>query len=124
MEDSHLISFPKDKLQKILEQNNHLAMELMQFITDNLSVVKEQLLEMAYASVRKKTASTILKFAEKLEKDPNGRLHVLRSDLASVAGMATETLIRTLSSFKKEGLINIEDRNIQLLDLEGLKKVY
>lgn len=123
MEDTQLISFPKDTLQKILENNNHLAMELMQMLTENLSEIKEQLLQMAYASVRRKTASTILKFAEQLEKDAQGRLHILRSDLASVAGMATETLIRTLSSFKKEGLIDIQDRNIRLLDLEGLKKV-
>ena len=123
MEETQLISFPNDTLQKILENNNHLAMELMQMLTENLSEIKEQLLQMAYASVRRKTANTILKFAEQLEKDSQGRLHILRSDLASVAGMATETLIRTLSSFKKEGLIDIQDRNIRLLNLEGLKKV-
>jgi len=40
-----------------------------------------------------------------------------------VAGMAQESLIRTLSDFKKEGLIEIEGRNIRILDVEALKKV-
>ena len=47
---------------------------------------------------------------------------MLRSDLASVAGMATETLIRTLSAFKKEGLIAINDREIGILDSGKTKK--
>ncbi len=124
MENVRLVAIGKDEVNAILKENHQLAMELVHLLSENLSDAKEQLLEMAYASVRRKTASTILKFAEKLQKDSEGRLHVLRSDLASVAGMATETLIRTLSSFKKEGLIHIEDRNIQILDMNGLKKVY
>ncbi len=124
MEDVSVVAIARDELKNVLQENHQLAMELMQLLTENLSDTKEQLLEMAYGSVRKKTASTILKFAEKLPKDQQGRLHILRSDLASVAGMATETLIRTLSSFKKEGLIQIEDRNIQILDMEALGRVY
>ncbi|WP_337251772.1 Crp/Fnr family transcriptional regulator [Maribacter halichondriae] len=102
MEDVTAVSIARDELKNILRENHQLTMELMQMLTENLSDTKEQLLEMAYGSVRKKTARTILKFAEKLPKDHQGRLHILRSDLASVAGMATETLIRTLSNFKKK----------------------
>ncbi len=124
MEDTQLVAMSKDELKSILENNHGLALELMQFLAENLSDAKEQLLEMAYASVRRKTANTILKFAEKLQKGHQGKLQILRSDLASVAGMATETLIRTLSSFKKEGLIQIEERNIKVLDMEGLSRIH
>lgn len=123
MMDIQVIGMAKVEFKEVLQDNPKIAMELMELLTENLSETKEQLLEMAYGSVRKKTATTILRFAGKLEKDSQGRLHILRSDLASVAGMATETLIRTLSSFKKEGLISIEDRDIQILDMEGLEKV-
>lgn len=123
MEESCLVSISTQQLKNILDKNHPLAMELMQVLSENLSDAKEQLLEMAYGSVRRKTASTILKFAEKLQKDADGNLHILRSDLASVAGMATETLIRTLSSFKKEGLISIDNRNIKILDTEALGRV-
>lgn len=124
LEETIAMGIAKDTLRQILEENHFLAMELMQLLTENLSEAKEQLLNMAYGSVRKKTANTLYKFADKLQKDQKGSVHILRSDLASVAGMATETLIRTLSSFKKEGLIRIEDRNIQILDLEGLRKIF
>ena len=50
-------------------------------------------------------------------------IRITRSDLASVAGIAIETLIRTLSAFKKEGLIEIEGRVIRVLDLHRLELV-
>ena len=106
-----------------MEQNSELVMELLQLLSEDLTQIKEQLLQMAYGSVRKKTASTLLKFADKLQKDEAGNIHVLRSDLASVAGMATETLIRTLSNFKKEGIIEIEDRDIRILDMDRLERI-
>jgi CRP-like cAMP-binding protein len=78
---------------------------------------------MAYSSVYKKTATTILKFAEKLNRTPEDPIKISRNDLASVAGIATETLIRTMSSFKKQGLIEIEGRNIKIVDLEKLQQI-
>ena len=123
MEDSTLIGLHKDQLKILLEQNSELVMELLQLLSEDLIQIKEQLLQMAYGSVRKKTASTLLKFADKLQKDEAGNIHVLRSDLASVAGMATETLIRTLSNFKKEGIIEIQDRDIRILDMDRLEKI-
>jgi len=124
MEDSTLVGVNKEKLSAVLQENHGLAMELMHVLAESLTDAKQQLLEMAYGSVRKKTASTILKFADKLKQDKHGNMHILRSDLASVAGMATETLIRTLSSFKKEGLIAMEDHNIRILDEETLSRIY
>ena len=124
MEDSTLVGVNKEKLIAVLQENHGLALELMHVLAESLTDAKQQLLEMAYGSVRKKTASTILKFADKLKQDKHGNMHILRSDLASVAGMATETLIRTLSSFKKEGLIAMEDHNIRILDEETLSRIY
>lgn len=124
LEDTSLVGVSKESLLTVLNENHGLAMELMHVLAESLTEAKQQLLEMAYGSVRKKTASTILKFADKLEQDQRGNIHILRSDLASVAGMATETLIRTLSSFKKEGLISMEDHSIRILDAERLRKIY
>jgi CRP-like cAMP-binding protein len=78
---------------------------------------------MAYSNVNRKTASTILMFAEKLNCPPEEAISISRNDLASVAGVATESLIRTLSSFKNKGIIEIEGRNIKILDLQQLKQI-
>ena len=123
MEETRCIGITKNSLKEVLFKNPDLVMELMQLLSESLSDARDQLLQMAYGSVRKKTANTILRFADKLQNSAKGPIHILRSDLAGVAGMATETLIRTLSSFKKEGLIDICDRDIRILDVDRLRNM-
>ncbi|SEL07595.1 cAMP-binding domain of CRP or a regulatory subunit of cAMP-dependent protein kinases [Aquimarina amphilecti] len=123
VEDAELAGVSKTDLKDILEKSKNISLELMELLSDNLSEIKEQLLQMAYSSVRKKTAQTILQFTQVLNKKPEESIKISRNDLASVAGIATESLIRTLSSFKKDGLIEIEGRNIKILDLPKLQLI-
>ncbi|MNC95938.1 fumarate/nitrate reduction transcriptional regulator [compost metagenome] len=46
-----------------------------------------------------------------------------REDLASIVGIAVETLVRLLHNFKDEGLIETEGRKIRILDVKKLVKV-
>lgn len=123
MEETQLYTVSREEFQKILAGNPKITMQLVEVLNNNLSELKNQLMDMAYGSVRKKTANTILLFAERIEKHPLKSIRISRADLAGVAGMAPESLIRTLSEFKKEGLIEIEGRNIKLLDSQALKMV-
>lgn len=123
IEDVALAGLRKSELVKILENNQNVSLEIMNVLTNTVSQVKDQLLQMAYSSVRKKTAQTILQFAGILNKRTEDAIKISRSDLASVAGIATESLIRTLSEFKKNGLIEIEGRNIKILQLKALEEV-
>lgn len=118
-----LVGISKNELKNVLNSNHKVTLELIQLLTDDISGIKNQLLQMAYSSVNKKTAATILKFAEKLNHKPEDPIKISRNDLACVAGIATETLIRTMSVFKKQGLIEIEGRNIKILDLLGLREI-
>ncbi len=123
IKDTTLIGISKNQLKDVLENNHKVTLELIQLLTEDLTDVKEHLLQMAYSSVKKRTANTILKFAEKLNRKPEDVIRISRNDLASVAGIATESLIRTLSSFKDSGIIEIEGRNIKILDLNKLQQV-
>ncbi len=123
IEETTVVGVSKNELKDVLENSKNVSLQLMELLTDNLAEIKGQLLQMAYSSVRKKTAQTILQFAAILNKKPEEGIRIARNDLASVAGIATESLIRTLSGFKKEGLIEIEGRNIRLLNVEGLAMI-
>lgn len=123
MENSELHTVSREDFSEILLQNPHISLKMVEVLNKNMVGLKQQLLDMAYSSVRKKTANTILLFAEKIEKHPLKSIRISRSDLAGVAGMAAESLIRTLSDFKKEGLIEIEGRNIKLMDAQALRDI-
>jgi DNA-binding response OmpR family regulator len=121
--DTKLIGISFKDLNTVLSKNHMVVLELVELLTDDLSVVKEQLLQFAYGSVNKKTASTILKFVEKINRRPEDSINISRNDLASVAGIATETLNRTLTEFKKQGIIQAEGRNIKVVDIKKLKAI-
>ena len=123
LENAEVYKMTRDTLKKLLQENYEVTLELINYLTDNLAAFKDQLLEMAYSSVRQKTANTILKFVEKLKAQQQEGIKISRSDLASVAGIATESLIRALSSLKREGLIDIKGRTIKVLNTEALKEV-
>lgn len=122
--DVVLLGISKEQFKLVFDQNPNIALEFVQLLTDDLHGVSDQLLQMAYSSVKRKTAKTILIFAEKLNPKPGEPIRISRTDLASVAGIATETLIRSISDLKKEGLIEIDGRNIKILDIKNLKEIY
>lgn len=123
IKESVLLGISKNEFIEIISNNHKVTLDLIQLLNDDLVNVKDQLLEMAYSSVKKRTALTILKFADKLGSKPTDFIRISRNDLASVAGVATESLIRTLSRFKDQGIIEIEGRNIKVLDLQQLKNI-
>ncbi|MAM30403.1 MAG: transcriptional regulator [Flavobacteriaceae bacterium] len=121
VEESELAGISKSSLKDILGKNQKVSLALVNVLSDTVSEIKEQLLQMAYSSVRKKTAQTIIQFSKILNKKPEEAIKISRADLASVAGIATESLIRTLSEFKKKNLIEIDGRNITIRNLKALE---
>lgn len=124
IENVKVLRMLKSEFKNILQKNHEVTFELIDHLTDNVSEIKDQLLQMAYSSVRKKTANTLLQFTEKMKTTHNENPKISRTDLAGIAGIATETFIRTLSDFKRDGLIDIEGRSIKILNVEKLKKVF
>ena len=123
MEAVELAAVNKDMLNDILSKNRKVSLELLNVLSQDLSEIKSQLLQMAYSSVKRKTAQSILHYAKVLNKNPEDILKVSRNDLASVAGIATESLIRALSDFKKNGFIAVKGRDIQITNLIALKEM-
>lgn len=123
MEETEMVGLSKEYLKNILHDNREVTLELMNLLTDNLEEFKQQLMRMAYSSVRKKTASTLIQFAGLSHRAPAESIRIARNDLAANAGIAPESLIRTLSEFKKNKLIEIEGRTIHILDMQGLRQI-
>jgi len=113
-----LMRIQKQELQNLIKSNPQLALNFMDVLADNLNEVKEHLMHLAYDSVRKKTANAILHLQNK-EVSEEG-IEISRSDLASILGIAKETLTRTLTDFKDEKLIETNRNRIQIIDKQKL----
>lgn len=123
LEASKAYRFPYKNFQELLQTNPGLSLDIAQHLTDMIIRLKSQLLDMAYASVLKKTSNTILQFEDDLKQPDFNGLQISRTDLASIAGISTESFIRSLSCLKKEGIIAIKGKNINILNSERLQDI-
>jgi len=122
LEDSLLCLIPKEQLEQLLNLYPDVAREFIKLLSNDIREKEEQLLQLAYHSVRKRMAEAILRLYRQHHSEDES-FKVAREDLAAMAGMATETVSRTLSDFKDEGLIEKKGSAITLLDLERLTKM-
>ncbi|MBN2868971.1 MAG: winged helix-turn-helix domain-containing protein, partial [Flavobacteriaceae bacterium] len=84
-----------------------------------------QLVDMAQKTVKQRLANTLVYIQHKFGNDDGGymALTLSREDYASIVGTATESAIRILSQFKKEGLISTKGKQIKIEDEAGLLRV-
>jgi CRP-like cAMP-binding protein len=122
IEDSILCLIPMEELEKIINLYPEVARKFIHLLSHDNREKEEQLLQLAYDSVRKKMAGAILRLYHQqiIKKD---FLSITRDDLAAMACMATETVSRTLSDFREEKLIERQGIIITVLDLAGLAKM-
>lgn len=115
--------FSSKIFREILLNNPDLSIAIAEVLSNDLSNLKEHLLETAYSSVLKKTTQTILKFAQTVTGDTEKITNLTRNDLAHIAGISTESFIRGLSQLRKKKIIEIDGRDIKILDFDQLEKI-
>jgi len=119
LDDSLLCLIPKEQLEQLLNLYPEIAREFIKLLANDIREKEEQLLQMAYHSVRKKMAEALLR----LQRGDGLEFKISREDLAAMAAMATETVSRTLSDFREEGLIDKKGSTITILALARLTKM-
>jgi len=121
MEETEVSLIPKEDFSKLLNANRDVASQLIKMLADNVTEKEEQLLNLAYNSVRRRVADAILLLNQKQE---DGTISILRDDLARIVGTAKESVIRMLTEFKEDGYIEVVDGAIRIVDPEGLRKMH
>lgn len=120
LEDTEVSLIPKDDFSQLLHANRDVASQLIKMLASNVTEKEEQLLSLAYHSVRKRVADAILLLSEKEE---NTEINILRDDLARIVGTAKESVIRMLTEFKEDGYIEIVDGAIKILNEDKLRNL-
>lgn len=121
MEKVVLRIIPKKDFMDLLYNNSNVAAQLIKMLANNVSEKETQLLHLAYNSVRKRVVEALLNLHKVEAGNDNDTIKINREDLANMAGTAKETVIRTLSEFKEDGLIEIEGGRINLLKIDDLR---
>jgi CRP-like cAMP-binding protein/DNA-binding NarL/FixJ family response regulator len=125
LEDTDLVIIPKEDFDDLINNNSEVARKFIQILARNIAQKENQLLAMAYNSLRKKVADALLMVQSKYDhaRDGSFSIDMSRESLANIAGTATESLVRTLSDFRNEKLIDLHDGKIIILNQKKLEQL-
>lgn len=119
MEEAEIALIPKEDFFLLLYGNRDFSAHFIKLLANNTLEQEEQLLSLAYSSIRKRVAESLIKLYQQRGEE----IQILREDLANMVGTAKESVIRTLTDFKKEGLLEIKSGIITILDATKLMKM-
>ncbi|MBD0286159.1 MAG: response regulator [Flavisolibacter sp.] len=122
LEDAEIMQIPRDEFLQMIYSDINIAAKFIRIVTQNVKEKEERLLNLAYSSLRKRVAKALVDIHEKFYREGHQNIiEFSRDDIAQYVGTATESLIRTLSDFKSEKLIDIKGGKISITNLEKLK---
>lgn len=123
--DSELILISKADFMNYLLTHQEIASAFIHLLSNNIQNKEDQMLKLAYFSVRKRVAEALIEVAEKFGYYEGGQciLKISRDDLAALVGTASETVSRMLADFKEEKLIEKNGNAIHILSIDRLKNI-
>ncbi|WMX17429.1 MULTISPECIES: response regulator [unclassified Aureispira] len=123
IDDTEMVLIPKDEFMEWMRSDNSIAQHFIHLLAIKAGEKDKHLLELAYSSVRKRVADSLLRLFKHYKEDDERlfQISIRREELAHIVGTTKETVTRTLSEFKEEGLIDVKGSNITLRDIEGLE---
>ena len=125
LNDMEVCFIPRAEIIADLQKNPKFSFDLLKDMANDLREADDIIVNMAQKSVRQRLAETLIYIHDSFGVNPDRTLSVLlsREDYANIVGTATESAIRVLSQFKKEGFISTVGKFIKIEDLNGLKRV-
>ena len=125
LNDMEICFIPKEEIVRDLKRNNNFTMSMLKDLAESLRNADEVIVDMAQKTVKQRLAETLIHLDKKFVKDDEGYIDVYltREDIANIIGTATESAIRILSDFKKNGLIDFKEKRISILNVRGLERI-
>lgn len=121
LEETKINLIPREDFNQLMTANRDVSSQMIKMLADNVTEKEDQLLNLAYNSVRKRVANAIVYLSEKYD---DLTFSILRDDLARIVGTAKESVIRMLTEFKEDGYLEIKNGNIHVIEKEKLKNLH
>lgn len=125
LEETEVAIISRKDFFDLIDSNSTVAMQFIRILADKNNQKAEQMVQLAYDSLRKRVANALLLLQHKFKSGSEGKftIKITREELANLSGTSTESLIRTLSDFRSEKLIAIHGSDIEILDKKKLENM-
>jgi CRP-like cAMP-binding protein len=123
IEDCKVCFIPSEILVLLIKTNSNFALELMKLACHELGEANSFITDIAQKTVKERLAEILLLLVHDFGLDGQNflRISLTREELANIIGTATESVIRLLSEFKTDKLVDLNGRKI--LDIKRLEKI-
>lgn len=125
LEETEIAIISRKDFFDLIDSNSAVAMQFIRILADKNNQKAEQMVQLAYDSLRKRVANALLLLQHTFKSGFEGKfiIKITREELANLSGTSTESLIRTLSDFRSEKLIAIHGSDIEILDKKKLENM-
>ncbi|MCK4922952.1 MAG: Crp/Fnr family transcriptional regulator [Bacteroidales bacterium] len=123
LEDSVTCHLEMSFVTEMAEKNSVFALDLMRRMSEISDKIIMEMLEIRKRNLRGRVAFMLLYFANEIFEEISFELPVSRKEIAEYIGMSTENVIRTLSEFRKDKIIKIFGKTIEIVDNDGLVRI-
>lgn len=125
LSDAVTCYIPSETLVSLFKNNGDFSLELMQITCRELGEANAYITDIAQKTVRERLAEILIHLKNDFGLDDKNVLQIslTREELANIVGTATESVIRLLSEFRQDGLIELNGRKIGILDEPGLIRI-
>lgn len=125
IEDCKVCFIPSEVLTTFIKTNPSYALELLKLACHELGEANSFITDIAQKTVRERLAEILLLLVNDFGLDSQDylRISLTREELANIVGTATESVIRLLSEFKSDNLVELNGRKIKVINIKGLEKI-
>jgi CRP-like cAMP-binding protein/ActR/RegA family two-component response regulator len=123
LKEAEIYMIPQQDFLTMIYTNKEIARKFISMLSNNLYETENLLVEIAYQSVRQRVAHALLKLNGFDSGKTPSAISVTRKNISSMVGTTTESLNRTISDFKDEGILEISGKNLRVLNLKKLEHV-
>jgi len=128
MEDSELFIIQRSEFLDLLQSHPEIAVALLQELTQRLRSADMKIKSLSLKDAEGKVATVILQLADDIGKIKQGTVEIeklpFQHDLANMAGTSRETISRTLHSFAKKGMVELDGSRLRIIDYEKFKEMF
>jgi CRP-like cAMP-binding protein len=109
--------------KQLLKQNPHFAYRIINILNESTSQSYGRFFSLTHKQLHGRLADILLCLSRKIFKSESFDLPLTRSDLSDLTSMSTESVIRIMKDLKDDGIIDINNKSITLLDLPRLDSI-
>ena len=125
IEDMQVCFIPKQEILQFFNENNQFSLNMMKSVCGDLKDADDNMVNLAQKTVKQRLAETLLKLETDfgIHEDGSLKIQLSREEIAGMIGTATESCIRLLSEFNKEGWISLQGKKITLSNKKELQRL-